>query len=157
MKDKIMLIIVCQFALNLFSQEQNFFEQKAFEIYKDSVVKNFASDTKIKICLKIQDYNYWESDCTKKFGLVWQDTIMGRVNTNIKKIYVEKDKRFQKIRNFKKGNYPVTFVTPCITMEQNKNFVSVIETTRNNVISYTFEFYDDGKLKRWCKGKWIGE
>ena len=151
------LLLLCGFTLNLFCQEQNVFEQRAFEFYKDSVIKDLSSDRKIKICLKIQDYNYWESDCTIKFGLVWQDTMLGRYNANIRKISLEKDKRFRKVRNFRKGNYPITFVTPCIKTEENRNFVSVIETKKNDVISYTFEFDDNGKLKRWCKGKWIGE
>jgi hypothetical protein len=144
------------FYQSFYGQEKVDFEQKAFDFYKDSILPKTSS--KINFVVKVQDYNYWESDCSQKFNLKWQDTIVsGTNNLDVKDIIIAEDKKFKKFKHFKKGDYPKTFVIANLKKSENQNFVTIVETYKNEVISYLFEMDIYGKIKNWCKGKWIGE
>jgi len=155
MKTKLTIsILIC--CLSLYGQENVSFEQKAFEFYKDSIINKTSS--KINFVVKVQDYNYWESDCAEKFTLKWQDTIVGGTdNLKVKNIILSNNTRFKMIKKFKKGDYPRTFVVANLKKDENQNFVTIVETYKDEVINYLFEMDIYGKVKNWCKGKWIGE
>jgi hypothetical protein len=147
------ILIYCQ---SFYGQKKVDFEQKAFEFYKDSIIPKTSS--KINFVVKVQDYNYWESDCTEKFNLKWQDTMVGGTNNlDVKNIILSNDKRFKKSKRFKKGDYQKTFVIANLKKSENENFVTIVETYKNEVVSYLFEMDIYGKIKKWCKGKWIGK
>lgn len=116
---------------------------------------------KLTFVIKVQDYNYWESDCTEKYTLKWQDTMFTLVesknNIKLKNINLSNDNRFRKIKKFKKGDYPRTFVISNLIRDENQNFVTIVETYKNEVINYLFEMDIYGKIINCCKGKWIGE
>lgn len=156
MKTKLSISIILICCLSLYGQENVDFEQKAFEFYKDSIINKTSS--KINFVVKIQDYNYWESDCAEKFTLKWQDTMVGGTdNLEVKNIILSNDSRFKMIKKFKKGDYPRTFVIANLKKDENQNFVTIVETYKDEVINYLFEMDIYGKVKNWCKGKWIGE
>ncbi|MEL1248311.1 hypothetical protein [Flavobacterium helocola] len=159
MKSKFSISFILISFLSLFGQENINFEQKAFEFYKDSIIDKTSS--KINFVIKVQDYNYWESDCTEKYTLKWQDTMFALVesknNIKVKNINLSNDNRFKKIKKFKKGDYPRTFVISNLKRDENQNFVTIVETYKNEVINYLFEMDIYGKVINWCKGKWIGK
>jgi len=156
MKTKLSISIILICCLSIYGQENVDFEQKAFEFYKDSIISKTSS--KINFVVKVQDYNYWESDCAEKFTLKWQDTMVGGTdNLEVKNIILSNDNRFKMIKKFKKGDYPRTFVIANLKKDENQNFVTIVETYKNEVINYLFEMDIYGKVKSWCKGKWIGE
>lgn len=148
--------IVFIFCHSFYGQDKVDFEQRAFEFYRDSIIPKNSS--KINFVVKVQDYHYWISDCTEKFNLKWQDTMVGGTNNlDVKNIIISKDKRFKKSKRFKKGEYQKTFVIANLKKSDNENFVSIVEIYENEVVSYLFEMDLYGDIKKWCKGKWIGE
>ncbi|MFB9080011.1 hypothetical protein ACFFLS_08970 [Flavobacterium procerum] len=155
MKTKLSIsILIC--CLSLYGQQNVDFEQKAFEFYKDSIINKTSS--KINFVVKVQNYNYWKSDCTEKFTLKWQDTMVGGTdNLEVKNIILSNDNRFKMINKFKKGDYPRTFIIANLRKNKNQNFVTIVESYKDEVINYLFEMDIYGKVKSWCKGKWIGE
>lgn len=156
MKTKLSISIILICCLSLYGQENVDFEQKAFEFYKDSIISKTSS--KINFVVKVQDYKYWESDCAEKYTLKWQDTMTGGTdNLEVKNIILSNDNRFKMIKKFKKGDYPRTFVIANLKKDENQNFVTIVETYKDEVINYLFEMDIYGKVKSWCKGKWIGE
>jgi len=146
-------LIYCQ---SFYGQEKVDFEQKAFNFYKDSIISKTSS--KINFVVKVQDYSYWDSDCAKTFALKWQDTMVGGTNNlEVKNIILTNDDKFKKIKQFKKGDYPRAFVIANLKKNKNQNFVIIVETYKDEAINYLFEMDIYGKIKKWCKGKWIGK
>lgn len=156
MKTKLSVLIILICCVSIYGQENVDFEQKAFEFYKDSIINK--TSTKINFVVKVQDYNYWKSDCAEKFTLKWQDTMVGGTdNLEVKNIILNNDNRFKMIKKFKKGDYPRTFVIANLKKDENQNFVTIVETYKDEVINYLIEMDIYGKVKNWCKGKWNGE
>ena len=156
MKRKLYITIILICCQSFYGQEKVDFEQKAFEFYKDSIIPKTSS--KINFVVKVQDYNYWESECAEKFTLKWQDTMVGGTNNlEVKNIILTNDNKFKKIKRFKKGDYPRTFVIANLKKTENQNFVTIVETYKDEVINYLFEMDIYGGIKKWCKGKWIGK
>lgn len=156
MKRKLYIYIILICCQSFYGQEKISFEQKAFEFYKDSIMPKTSS--KVNFVVKVQDYNYWESDCVEKFTLKWQDTMVGGTNNHeIKNIILNNENKFKKIKRFKKGDFPRTFVIANLKKTESQNFVTIVETYKDEVINYLFEMDIYGEIKNWCKGKWIGK
>lgn len=156
MKIKLCILIIFLSCKSFYGQEKISFEQKAFEFYKDSIIPKNTS--KINFVVKVQDYTYWESECTENFNLKWQDTMVGGTNNlDVENIILQNDIRFKKIKRFKKNDYPRSFVIANLKKSENQNFVIIVETSKEQIINYIFEIDLYGRIRKWCKGKWIGE
>ncbi len=149
---------------NCFSQsEKPFYEQIAFDFYKESILKTYPVKRKITI-YKSLTYNseeeiyYIPSNCLKneisnnekkieklEFSKYWKTFEDMRLNLDLKDI----NKKQFKIRKNNNGSFPKLYIHyPKIY--KNRIFVILHEKKLNNGKYYIIEFNESGEIIDWC-------
>jgi hypothetical protein len=134
----------------LFSQTNVEYSQIAFDFYKDSLLINKSSNQKLKVCLKIQDFNYFNSKCLKEFNLNINDTASITL-PQMDKINLNNDNRFKIIKKVKKNDSNKIYLTPTFNSNGDQNIVGIVETYKSIVIIYYLEMNNKGIIRKWNK------
>ena len=170
MNNRILNTIIFFLIINIdcFSQsEYPFYEQLAFNFYKDTILEIYPVERKI-IVFKSLNYDsgeeiyYVPSDCLKtklpnygknieklKYSKYWRRFEDMRLDLDLTNI----DKKKFKIRKFNRGNFPKLFVHYPKVYE-NRIFVIVHEKYQNCGKYYTVELNKAGEIIDWCQSKY---
>lgn len=143
-------LITISFSSFFFGQSQVDFSQIAFDFYKDSISDTYLSKSKKQVCIEQQDFNYFDSDCLKEYDINIDDTtvvFLSKANT----IKVAKSKGLKIIKKYKKGSFPMIYLTPTFNANINQNVIGIVEISKKDVIIYYIEMNQEGVIRRWNK------
>ncbi|ESU21146.1 hypothetical protein FSS13T_27350 [Flavobacterium saliperosum S13] len=160
-----LIFLFLSFNFKCFAQsDYPFYEQIAFDFYKDEILKNLPVKKKITV-YKSLNYNAAEEihyvpsnglktkvpqhrDSIKKidFSRYWKSINANRFELNLTNI----DKKQFKIKKSNNGSFPKVFVHyPKIY--KDRVFIIVHQKYENSGTYYTIEFDENGKIIDWCK------
>ena len=141
-----------------------FYEQLAFNFYKEEILKAFPVKTKITVYKSLnydagEEMYYVPSNGLKsevprqrdsikriEYSKYWKGVDDSRFELNLSNI----DKKQFKIKKSNKGSFPRIFVHYPKTYK-NRVFVIVHQKYQNSGTYYTIEFDQNGKIIDWCK------
>lgn len=162
------LFLLLLLNLDCFSQSENpFYEQLAFDFYKENILKVFPVEKKITVFKSLnydsgEEIYYVPSDCLKtklpndgknieklEYSKYWKSFEDTRLNLDLKKI----DRKQFKIKKSNRGYFPKLFVHYPKTY-RDRIFVVLHEKYQNSGKYYTVEFNQQGKIIDWCKSEY---
>jgi hypothetical protein len=157
MKSKfIIAIVLFGIASTTYSQNKIQFVQIAFEYYRDSILKDYQLKKKLTISKTVvEDCAYWNVKCLKEFDIKIGDTaaaVVSAIGTNDLNLW--NDERFKLIK-FKKKKPPMIFATAFASFDTDKYIVGIVENLEGMVYTYLFEITSEGKIRKWCKDRFI--
>ncbi|GGD15586.1 hypothetical protein GCM10011343_03140 [Flavobacterium orientale] len=154
--------------LDCFSQSENpFYEQLAFDFYKESILKVFPVEKKITVFKSLnydssEHITYLPSDGLKmsvpkerdsikilEYKKYWKSFEDMRLDLDLKNI----DRKQFKIKKSNRGYFPKLFVHYPKTY-RDRIFVVVHEKYQNSGKYYTVEFNQQGKIIDWCTSEY---
>jgi len=150
MKNIIPLLLLFT-TLTMYSQNKINYEQRAFEYFRDSILKTKKS--KISVVREILDIRHILDDtkCLKNYDLEARDTVASKMVTLPAKVLdFSKDKRLKE-GTFHQESFLIV-VGPCSRFEKNgKYIVPVITKNMAGSKKYLIEMDEMGNVKSWCK------
>ena len=140
--------------------EVPFYEQRAFDFYRNSILSQKPINKKVTVYAELEPYAatenpYWYPRCLESFKLSENDSLRNNISNQRKLNLAElKDKRFR-VKKYGKGSYPKLYVSQSFSINDNQIFVNVNEIHKWNGNIYHIEFDSNGKVINWCKGGYV--
>lgn len=158
MKTKFLsIIIISFFSLSITAQTNiPFYEQIAFDFYKNEIIEKSEEREKYKITQNLKSIFYLSTECLK--NKVYNEKEIKKLQNslyfkgyrlNLSKI---DKKTFRKAKKINKNSNKENFVEVSIAYEfEGRIFVVISELNSGQGKDYIFEFNNDGKIIDWCK------
>ncbi len=151
--------------ISSFGQEKPFFEQKAFDFYKTTIIDSFPVKKKIRVYKYFFDFHggieidFFDSTCSKK-GIKFEemkDYTREQWKTTSKNFeidYSKIDRSKFKIKKRVRNKYPRMFITAPHREINNNNkvFINIhIEESLYFKSIFQLELNNSGKVLNWCR------
>jgi len=170
MKKIAITFMILGFNLGFSQVELPFFEQIAFDFYKDSIVIKYPSEKKIRIAKYAVDLhpNYYRFQADECLTGEFLDE---KTNLQILSSYAEKETNFDfynqlmnydginkkqfRIRKSKTERYPYLRISKPYHKKNDFEayFVNIIEYHKKWSIEYFLRIDKNGKIIKWCRDK----
>ena len=170
MKKLILILLILNYSFAFGQAEIPFFEQIAFDFYKDSLLTKFPVNKRIKIPkytsdFDIEDYRFQVSSCLTGQTLtdgkeleIFQEYIKERMDFDSPTHYMNYEninKKQFKIKNSRSDNYPNLKISePFHEKNDFEHFYIIIsENYLRKNIRYYLLTDKMGKIKKWCRNE----
>lgn len=148
MKNILILSAILFSSFQAFAQQINY-EQKAFDFFRDSIIKH--KNKKIYVKTEVQKWNHMEEACLQQFNLKPKDTV-GVTRIASKKITVYGNKKIKEVVKLEVGVLnKLIYVNPTYKFSANQYISSITQKRGPSFTQYAIEMDDTGKITDWCE------
>lgn len=170
MKKQISILLIFSYAFAFGQVEIPFFEQIAFDFYKDSLLTKFPAKKRVKIPKYTTDfhfsyYKFQVSRCLTgelltegKELVVFENYVLEQMDfdspTHVMN-YENVDKKQFRIKNSKSSGYPNLRISRPYHKENELEefFMIISENYKKKNITYYLIVDANGKIKNWCRNE----
>lgn len=148
MKNILFLSALLFSSLQAFSQQINY-EQKAFDFFRDSIIKH--KNKKIYVKTEVQKWNYMNEACLQQFNLKSKDTV-NVTKIASKKISLYGNKKVKEVigRDLSVVNKTI-YVNPTYKFSADQYISSITQRRGPSFTQYIIEMDEAGKISDWCE------